>query len=97
MQKAKKYCYPVPESYQVTATCAGINLQDLLNNTVARLLLYLQEVVQTLSENECNTLELITKWGFDGSQQTQFKQRFESDMDSDANIFQSWSIDSESF
>ncbi|XP_069685850.1 uncharacterized protein [Periplaneta americana] len=89
LQKAKKDCYPVPESYQVTATCAEINLQDLLNHTVARLLLYLQEVVQTLSEDECNTLELITKWGCDGSQQTQFKQKFETDIDSDANIFQS--------
>ncbi|KAF2889120.1 hypothetical protein ILUMI_17053 [Ignelater luminosus] len=29
------------------------------------------------------------KWGCDGSQQTRFKQEFESNSDSDANIFQS--------
>jgi len=32
---------------------------------------------------------LITKWVCDGSQQSQFKQKFENNTDSDANIFQS--------
>lgn len=89
LQKAKKQCYPIPESYTVTETLAEVNLQNLLNHTAERLLLYLDEVLATLNENECRSLELVSKWGCDGSQQTQFKQKFESSSDSDANIFQS--------
>lgn len=37
LQKAKQDCYPTRESYQVTATCAEVNLQDLLDHTVSRL------------------------------------------------------------
>lgn len=89
LQKAKKDCYPAPESYTVTDTLAEVNLQDLLDHTVTRLFIYLQEVLVTLSENECRSLELISKWGCDGSQQTQYKQKFQNNTESDANIFQS--------
>lgn len=90
LQKAKKDCYPVQESYSVTATCAEINLQDVLNHTAQRLLLSLTEVIQHLDGEESNTLILMHKWGCDGgSQQTKFKQKFENSSDSDANIFQS--------
>ena len=89
LQNAKKECYPIPESYEVTSTCADLNLQNLLDHTVTRLLLYLQEVVVTLNEKDCRTLILTCKWGCDGSQQAQFKQKFQSDLDSDSNIFQS--------
>lgn len=89
LQKAKIDCYPVKESYTVTATCAEINLQDLLNHTASRLVMHLKEVVATLSEDDKQQMELIYKWGCDGSQQEQYKQKFESDLDSDANIFQS--------
>lgn len=34
-------------------------------------------------------MNLISKWGCDGSQQAQFKQKFQNNADSDANIFQS--------
>lgn len=71
----------------MTATCAEINLQDLLNHTAIKLLMYLEELIQNLNKTECETLELISKWGCDGSQQAQFKQ-LESNADSDANIFQ---------
>ncbi|KAF2894322.1 hypothetical protein ILUMI_11851, partial [Ignelater luminosus] len=33
--------------------------------------------------------EKIIKWGYDGSQQSQFKQKFNNSTDSDSNIFQS--------
>lgn len=89
LQKAKKDCYSKVESYRVTATCAEINLQDLLDHTVTRLLLYLQEVIEILSEKDRSTLTLTCKWGCDGSQQAQYKQKFENDLESDANIFQS--------
>lgn len=42
-----------------------------------------------MSHNKCNLLEIISKWGYDGTQQTQYKQKFENTMESDANIFQS--------
>lgn len=32
---------------------------------------------------------LISKWGCDGSQQAQFKQKLQNNADNDANIFQS--------
>jgi hypothetical protein len=54
----------------VTNTLAEINLQNLLDHTVTRLVDYLKDVLNTLSANECNSLELILKWGCDGSQQT---------------------------
>ncbi|KAK4887519.1 hypothetical protein RN001_003790 [Aquatica leii] len=46
LQNAKKDCYPVQESYRITATCAEVNLQDVLNHTASRLLLSLTEVTQ---------------------------------------------------
>jgi len=49
----------------------------------------LEEVIENLTEDEKHNLELISKWGCDGSQQSQSKQLFESNEHSDANIFQS--------
>lgn len=70
LQKAKINCYPDKESYQVTDTCAEINLQNLLDHTVTRLLTHLEGVIQTLSEEEGNALVLTCKRGCDGSQLT---------------------------
>ncbi|CAG9760196.1 unnamed protein product [Ceutorhynchus assimilis] len=89
LQKAKKDCYPAKESFIVTETLAETNLQSLLNHTVERLLIYLEEVLQSLGQEERKSLLLICKWGCDGSQQAQFKQKFESETGSDTNIFQS--------
>lgn len=89
LKKAKLECYPRKESIKVTETCSEINLQDLLDHTSMRLCEYLNEVFETLNENQRDNLELISKWGCDGSQQQTFKQKFENSTDSDANIFQS--------
>ncbi|CAH2101214.1 unnamed protein product [Euphydryas editha] len=88
LQKAKSDCYPPKESYEVTETCAQVNLQDLLNHTATRLLTYLKDVLRDLRTDECNSLELFCKWGYDGSQQAQFKQKMANDA-TDSNIFQS--------
>lgn len=74
IKKAKKDCYPREESMRVTETCAEINLQDLLDHTSARLCMYLDEVLDSLNEEEISSLELLSKWDCDGSQQ-QFKQK----------------------
>lgn len=89
LQKTKKDCYPKPEAYRITSTCAEVDLQALLDHTASRLIQDLEEAVKTLNEHEKSSLVLISKWGCDGSQQVQYKMRFETDADSDANIFQS--------
>lgn len=89
IKEAKKDCYPREESMLVTETCVEVRLQDLLNHTVTRLCKYLQEVLENCTQEELKHLELITKWGCDGSQQSQFQQKFTNTSDDDSNIFQS--------
>jgi hypothetical protein len=48
LQSAKIDCYPDKEAYRVTETCAEVELQNLLDHTVTRLLTYLEEIVQNL-------------------------------------------------
>jgi hypothetical protein len=47
------------------------------------------EIFERFSPEELLNLELISKWGCDGSQQDQYKQKLQDDTDSDAFIFQS--------
>ncbi|CAH1380651.1 unnamed protein product, partial [Tenebrio molitor] len=79
-------CCPDKEACRVTETCAEVKLQ---NYTVTRLFTYLEEIVQNLSNEESDSLLLLCKWGCDGSQQTQYKQTFQNNCNSDSNIFQS--------
>ncbi|CAI6352431.1 unnamed protein product [Macrosiphum euphorbiae] len=76
------------ESITVTETCSEVQLQALLDHTALRLYKYVEEVVKTCSEEEKKNMVLLSKWGCDGSQQTQYKQKFQNSKDSDANIFQ---------
>lgn len=85
--KAKQECYPPESALRVSATCAEMELQSLLDHTITRLSIYLEDVLITLSESERQSLRIICKWGCDGSQQARFKQTFSDDADSDANIF----------
>ncbi|XP_073951828.1 uncharacterized protein [Choristoneura fumiferana] len=89
LKKEKQACYPDVGAYRVTETCAEITLQALLDHTAQRLILYLEEVLKKLTTEEMANLELTYKWGCDGSQQAQYKQKFANNTDSDANIFQS--------
>lgn len=89
LQKAKKKIYPPQESLTVKSTIAEAQLQPLMDVTIRRLSEYIEEVLLTLKEQERECLTLISKWGCDGSQQSQFKQKQQSDTDSDSNIFQS--------
>lgn len=89
VQRAKMECYPDKESIIVTETSAEVNIQALIDLTSKRLLMYLDEVLESLIEEERKSLLLLCKWGCDGSQQAKYKQKFENDSDSDANIFQS--------
>ncbi|CAH1108527.1 unnamed protein product [Psylliodes chrysocephalus] len=72
----------------VTSTSAEAQLLPLMNVTVRRLSECLEEVLITLKEKERDCLTIISKWGCDGFQQSQFKQKLESDIESDSSIFQ---------
>ncbi|CAH2102438.1 unnamed protein product [Euphydryas editha] len=87
--KAKQECYPPKESLRITATCAESNLQCLMDLTVTRLSKYLEDVIIRLNEQERKSLMIICKWGCDGSQQSKYKQSYDNETDSDANIFMS--------
>nr|XP_022907706.1 uncharacterized protein LOC111419170 [Onthophagus taurus] len=89
LQRAKQDCYPDSNAYRVTETCAEIKLQALADHTAKRFIIYLEEVLISLTRKELASLELTYKWGCDGSQQAQFKQTFSNSSDSDSNIFQS--------
>lgn len=89
LQQAKKECYPPPEACTVTSTGAESQLQPLVDITVRRLSKFLEEILLRIQEQERDTLRIICKWECDGSQQSQFKQKFDNESDSDANIFQS--------
>ncbi|XP_047027502.1 uncharacterized protein LOC124635616 [Helicoverpa zea] len=90
VQKAKKDSYP--EIHRVTETCAEVLVQKLMDHTGSRLIQFLGKAVENLSEEEKSSLILISKWGCDGSQQIQYKMKFEFEDDSDANIFQSSTV-----
>lgn len=87
IQKAKKECYPDEKYIKVTETSFEVDLQALLDHTTLRLMDYLSDVVDSLAENERENLILVSKWGCDGSHQTQFKQRFIETINDDSNIF----------
>ncbi|XP_036340179.1 uncharacterized protein LOC118749491 [Rhagoletis pomonella] len=88
LKKLKKECYP--EVHSITETCAEVRVQSLMDHTIKRLLMHLgEEFLEQLTESEKRSFLLISKWGCDGSQQIQYKMKFENGTDSDANIFQS--------
>lgn len=83
--EAKKMCYPPDSSIIITNISAKVNLQDLLDHTVARILL-----IDSVYKNSLRKLKLFCKWGCDGSSgQSEYKQVLpeESDLISDANLF----------
>ncbi|KMQ89641.1 out at first protein [Lasius niger] len=84
--KAKKRCYP--EGITITETSAEINLQCLLDHTVQRILLLQHEVLDIVTPVQLSELQLISKWGCDGSSgQSEYKQKFSDETISDASIF----------
>lgn len=58
-----------------------------MDHTAKRLATYLEDVLKQLSPEERQSLTLISKWGCDGSQQSQFKQKMHDLDASDSNIF----------
>lgn len=85
VMKAKLLCYP--KDKVTTETCAEVPLQALLDHTCARILTVQTDVVRTLSSEVVKHLELIVKYGFDGSSgQSEYKQKFSDQQMSDTSI-----------
>ncbi|XP_050312211.1 uncharacterized protein LOC126747535 [Anthonomus grandis grandis] len=83
---AKKRCYP--ENLNISEDVAEVPLQSLLDHTSLRLFESLKEVLNSLNQKKYNNLNLICKWGCDGSSgMSQYKQQFAESNISDANIF----------
>lgn len=83
----KQKCYPA--SIKVTETLIDVPLQELLNHTCLRILQATIENFKHFSEDDLLQLNLVVKWGFDGSSgHSEYKQRFnETEEASDSHMF----------
>ncbi|KAJ8931812.1 hypothetical protein NQ314_015208 [Rhamnusium bicolor] len=87
IQLAKKKCYRKKEVIIVTETSAEVKVQ-LLDRTVLRISKVQEDVLKSQGLDKLGKLCLITKWGFDGYNQLEYKQRFTTNPEAtDANIF----------
>ena len=84
IRSAKERCYPADVT--VTAARAEVPLQSLLAHTAERLVKLQEPVIrQVAGEDGTVALELVCKWGYDGSSsQSQYKQ---SGVSNDGQIF----------
>lgn len=87
VKQAKKECYPAEEHIVVTEMSAEVNLQALLDLTAKRIFQAQNDVFDQLS-NPPSSLQLITKWGCDGSSaQSRYKQTLNDSEYSDEHLF----------
>lgn len=83
--QAKVDCYP--NGMIISGNCAQVSLQALLDHTCSRILTVQSDVIQTLKPEITQNLQLIVKYGFDGSSgQSKYKQNFQDGSVSDATI-----------
>lgn len=88
VMRAKKRCYPPSYAIRFTESSAEVQLQALLDHTVDRILLVQNEVIRRLTQDNVRKMDLICKWGCDGSSgQSEYKQTFSDDSKSDAHVF----------
>ena len=92
VREAKQKCYP--QNIDVSEDSAKVSLQSLLDHTALRILEQRQDSVHELIEKlpkgeRPHLLDLVCKWGFDGSSgQSEYKQRFSTtDLSDDASLF----------
>ena len=88
IQLDKQECYPERNLIVANDTSAEIKLQPLLDHTVSRILKGQKDVLTNQDLGKEINFCLISKWGFDGSNQAEYKQRFSANSEvTDANIF----------
>lgn len=61
IQEAKKECYPPPETCTVNSNRAETQLQAVVDITVKRLSIFLEDVLSTVKEQDRKTLKLFCK------------------------------------
>lgn len=83
----KNECYPLVKT--VTETVAACDVQSLVDHTIKRLIEAQKEVFNSIEElkGEIKELSLLIKWGCDGAQQKNYKQKFTTSNESDENLF----------
>lgn len=88
VMKAKKRCYPPSDAISITESSAVVQVQALLDHTVERILLAQSVVIRSLAKENVRSMDLICKWGCDGSSgQSEYKQTFTDNSKSDAHVF----------
>lgn len=88
IQTAKKKCYPDTNSYKIEELKVEVSVQSLLDHTAQRIIESTLNDFDNYSSDQLSCVELISKWGCDGSSgQSQYKQKFQSADSSDSNIF----------
>lgn len=88
LMKAREKCIPSEEFISVTESTSEVKLQALLDHTAKRLVVLQDEALLTIPETELIDLELISKWGFDGSSgQSNYKQGSADKQFDDSSIF----------
>ena len=86
--KAKKRCYPSDDAMNIAESKAEVKLQNLLDHTASRITDVARENIGKLTEEFAKHLQLICKWGFDGtSGQSNYKMKFNDNTDSDSSLF----------
>lgn len=76
-------------NFCIRILCDLAKLQDLLNHTASRLCKILVNLFEITDTQEPFNVELILKWGCDGSRQAKLQQLFQNAQCGDPNIFQS--------
>ena len=85
--RAKKKCYP--SNQRIDETAAEVELQNLLDHTVSRVIeAHQEDIGQKMLPDVSQQLILIGKWGFDGSSgHSEYKQSFNEGCSEDGSIF----------
>lgn len=83
--ETRQECLPDSSHVVVTEVSAEVHLQALMDHTVQRILSLEIDGIEDLAVED---LELISKWGFDGSSDhSNYKQKFEGEEEDDSSIF----------
>ena len=88
LMKAREKCIPSKEYISISESTSEVTLQALLDHTDEKLVALQDAVLLEISDAELMDLELISKWGFDGSSdQSNYKQGCTDKNLDDSSIF----------
>jgi len=67
IKDAKSRCYPPNKAFKIIDSLAEINVQELLDHTVFRIIQCQWSVIDSILGENIISMILVTKWDFDGS------------------------------